>query len=140
MVQTLRHLWMLDGGAKSSTDRQRTAFYQANAKRQSVQSEAPTLADFIDSLNLDIVVRRATGDDVSRCAQLTQRTNQFHAYPVRRTESDLGALLRDRSARVWTVEVADRFGDYGIVGLMIAQETKADASPTGRIGGSGLGS
>lgn len=127
MIQTLRHLWMLDGGAKSSTDQQRTAFYQANAERQSVQSNALTLADFIDSLNLDIVVRAATEDDIPRCAQLTQRTNQFHADPVRRTESDIAALLRRSSARVWTVEVADRFGDYGIVGLMIAQETNTDA-------------
>ena len=135
MLRTLRHLWMLDGGAKSSTDRQRTAFYRANAERQSVRSEALTLADFIDSLNLDIVVRRATEGDIPRCAQLTQRTNQFHAHPVRRTESDISALLRDHSARVWTVEVADRFGDYGIVGLIIAQETKADASPTGESAG-----
>src|SRR4029077_5614427 len=55
-------------------------------------------------------------------AQLTQRTNQFNLTTRRRTEADLQAMAGN--AEIATVSVKDRFGDYGLTGLLIYQ-TKA---------------
>ena len=52
-----------------------------------------------------------------RVAQLTQRTNQFNATTIRRTENEIQMLAG--KAEVLTVSVRDRFGDYGLVGEMI---------------------
>jgi acyl carrier protein len=52
-------------------------------------------------------------------AQLTQRTNQMNLTAVRRTESEIQALLNSDRAECLTVEVSDRFGSYGLTGVVI---------------------
>jgi FkbH-like protein len=52
-------------------------------------------------------------------AQLTQRTNQFNFTTVRRTEIEMRAAAAGGSV-VLRVNVADRFGDYGLVGVIVA--------------------
>ena len=53
-----------------------------------------------------------------RVAQLTQRTNQFNASTIRRTEGEVQRLLANGTLECRVVEVRDRFGDYGLVGLV----------------------
>jgi len=57
--------------------------------------------------------------DLARVAQLTQRTNQMNFTTVRRSESDIQALLESGKAECLTVNVDDRFGSYGLAGAMI---------------------
>jgi acyl carrier protein len=58
---------------------------------------------------------------LSRVAQLTQRTNQFNCSTVRRTEAEIRSLLDTRSLECFTAEVSDRFGDYGLVGVLLVR-------------------
>src|SRR6185369_12330237 len=51
----------------------------------------------------------------------TLRTNQFNFTTIRREEADLQALASDGAHEIRTIRVRDRFGDYGLVGLMIAE-------------------
>ena len=55
--------------------------------------------------------------DVPRAAQLSQRTNQFNTTTLRRTEADVRAQ-RASERGMSVVRVADRFGDYGLVGVV----------------------
>src|SRR5213078_2295685 len=55
--------------------------------------------------------------DLPRAAQLTQRTNQFNCHGQPRTAAEMQELLRASQARV--VFASDRFGDYGLVGLIM---------------------
>ena len=57
--------------------------------------------------------------DLARVAQLTQRTNQMNFTTVRRSESDIQALLESGKAECLAVHVSDRFGSYGLAGAMI---------------------
>jgi len=61
-------------------------------------------------------------DHVARVAQLTQRTNQFNLSNIRRTEDQIRALLLDPTYRCLSVDVEDRFGAYGLAGVVFAQE------------------
>src|SRR5262249_45101107 len=56
---------------------------------------------------------------LARVAQLTQRTNQFNCTTVRRTEAEVRQLCRSGAFRCLAVEVRDRFGDYGLVGVIL---------------------
>ena len=56
---------------------------------------------------------------LARVAQLTQRTNQMNASCVRRTEAEIQALLASGEAECLTVHVKDRFGSYGLTGVVI---------------------
>lgn len=59
----------------------------------------------------------ATTADLPRVAQLTQKTNQFNASLKRRSEAELASLSSGSS--IYVLEVTDRLGDYGLVGVCI---------------------
>src|SRR5204862_3748069 len=61
--------------------------------------------------------------EVPRVAQLTERTNQMNFTAVRRSESDIQALVDSGEAEVLTVHVSDRFGSYGLTGVLIFRAT-----------------
>ena len=69
--------------------------------------------------------RRSPRKICARAAQLTLRTNQFNFTTIRRDEAELQALASDGRHDVRTVRVRDRFGDYGLVGLVIAERGRA---------------
>ena len=57
--------------------------------------------------------------DIARVSQLTQRTNQFNCTTIRRSEVEIEKMLRPSELECLTVDLRDRFGDYGMVGVMI---------------------
>lgn len=120
----LDHVWAFDHLNLTEMDRQRTIFYQQDMQREHLQQTAPTLQDFLHSLNLKITIQPCQPSQLARAAQLTQRTNQFNFTTIRRSELELQQLCQTANYHCWIVEASDRFGDYGLVGLMIfsAQE------------------
>jgi FkbH-like protein len=116
--QFLRHVWALDHFQVTAEDQQRTALYKQNLERDRFQQETTTLDDFLAGLNLQITISQPTETQLPRVAQLTQRTNQFNFSTVRRTEAEVQQLAQaGLDCRI--VEVSDRFGDYGLVGVII---------------------
>jgi FkbH-like protein len=119
--QFLNHCWAFDHGKATTEDQQRTVSYQQNRQREKFQTQAGSMAEFIAGLNLKIRIEESAADQLPRVAQLTERTNQFNCMTRRRTESELQLLL-DSGNKVLAVSVSDRFGDYGLVGVMIYKE------------------
>jgi FkbH-like protein len=116
----LQHVWIFDHFKTTSEDRQRTAFYQQNAQRESLRREALTFEDFLQGLNLEIYISPLEVQSLNRIAQLMLRTNQFNCSSLRRSESQLRDCLAHGS-EVLAVSVRDRFGDYGVVGAMVCE-------------------
>jgi FkbH-like protein len=115
----LAHLWVFDKLAVTSEDKRRTSLYRENVARQKFEDAATDIADFVAQLGLVIDIADPMNDEWPRVAQLTQRTNQFNFTTVRRAETELQAL-RDTGSLVLRVTVKDRFGDYGLVGEIVA--------------------
>jgi FkbH-like protein len=115
----LAHVWAFDQLKVTEEDRERTALYQQNAEREQFRQAAPTLADFLAGLELTIEISELTPDHVERVAQLTQRTNQFNVTTIRRTEAEIQRLCQSAELECLTVIVRDRFGDYGLVGVIL---------------------
>ena len=114
----LQHVWAFDTGPLTEEDRQRASMYHEARARSAEQAVAPTLADFIAGLNLEIDIRPAALEDLPRLAQLTQRTNQFNSTSVRCSNSELAEHLSQGEEEAHAVGVRDRFGDYGLVGMV----------------------
>jgi FkbH-like protein len=122
----LDHVWDFDVAPATAEDRKRAAFYRAETEREGLRREAPTLADFLAGLGLEV---RFTGvadnpESLARAAQLTRRTNQWNATALRRTEGEVRDFLR-QDGEGFLVGVRDRFGDYGQVGLALWRQTGA---------------
>jgi FkbH-like protein len=119
----LDHLWALDHWRTTADDRNRTAVYAQKLERGKVEKHATNIAEFIANLQLKIDVQPMRPEHLPRVAQLTQRTNQFNCTTIRRSEADIQHLLRSGHHCV-TVDVSDRFGDYGLVGVVLYRITE----------------
>ena len=112
----LNHVWAFDHPVVTEEDRHRSAYYSQAQEFGRAIRRATNLEEFVAGLKLQVAFSPLGDGRLSRAAQLTQRTNQFNFSTVRRTESELRALEGYEAA---AVEVADRFGSYGLVGVLI---------------------
>ncbi|UOZ05525.1 HAD family hydrolase [Amycolatopsis sp. WQ 127309] len=104
--------------ATTDTDRRRTELYQAREERHRWQETRPSTEDYLAGLELVVRVRAADEYQLPRVVQLGARTNQFtftgHAHSEQRTRE----LAAAPDGLVLAFEVADRFGDEGVVGAV----------------------
>jgi FkbH-like protein len=115
----LDHIWATDGARPTEEDAQRTERYRQELARERSRKEAFGLQDFFATLALEVDIQPIGAGTVPRVAQLTQRTNQFNCTTIRRTEPDLARLLADGKLEGLVVDVTDRFGAYGLVGVLL---------------------
>lgn len=119
LTDFVNHSWVFDLLKRTAEDQQRTAFYRQERAREQVRAAGLTFEAFLAELALEVRLRRCAPEDLARAAQLTQRTNQFNLTTIRRAASDLEQLSASGAYESWIVEVRDRFGDYGVTGLVI---------------------
>ena len=115
----LRHVWAFDRARVTEEDRQRADLYAQRAERSRAQRASASLEEFLKSLQLEITIRPMEPGQLERVAQLTRRTNQMNASCIRRTEAEIQALLAVGGAECLTVTVQDRFGSYGLTGVIV---------------------
>jgi FkbH-like protein len=115
----LKHVWAFDRARATEEDRRRPELYAQRAERARAERAAANLEEFLASLQLEIKIAALQAEQLARVAQLTQRTNQMNATCVRRSEAEVQALVGSGAAECLTVEVKDRFGSYGLTGVVI---------------------
>ncbi len=125
-TRLLQHTWELDPRSGTAEDQRRTELYREEFRRQEAQAQTLTFRDFIASLELQVDIAPLSPADLKRSSQLTLRTNQFNFTTKRRDEGELQALVSAGTYEIRTVTVRDRFGDYGLVGLLIAEPRDDD--------------
>jgi FkbH-like protein len=67
-------------------------------------------------------MRAVDAASLTRVAQLTQKTNQFNTTTHRYSEQQISAMAESPDWDVYSVRVRDRFGDNGIVGVVIVHD------------------
>ena len=124
--QFLEHIWAFDQLQTTQEDQARTNLYRQNVQRQRFQEASLSFSDFLAQLNLEIEISPIQTEQLPRAAQLTQRTNQFNLTTIRRSENEIQQLCNSEKFACQVVKVKDRFGNYGLVGLLLF-ETQKDA-------------
>ena len=94
-------------------DRHRNVYYAQAQEFGRELERAKSAEHFLETLQLQVSVMPLNAELLPRAAQLTQRTNQFNFTTIRRTEQEIQALVASGELACRTVEVSDRFGDYG---------------------------
>ncbi|MET3528136.1 HAD-IIIC family phosphatase [Phenylobacterium koreense] len=108
----------------SSEDRARSASYAANAQRAEVYSKARNLDDYLASLEMQIGFAPFDALNRPRIAQLINKTNQFNLTTRRYTEAQVAQMEAGSAAFTLQTRLADRYGDFGMIGVIIANETE----------------
>ncbi|MGB8275233.1 MAG: HAD-IIIC family phosphatase, partial [Alphaproteobacteria bacterium] len=111
---------LFDTLSVSDEDRRRTQMYQAECRRQHEAARFESLEDYLASLDMAARIWRAEPGDVARVAQLTQKTNQFNLTTRRYSESEIARFRDSPDHAVYCLSLADRFGDSGLTGVLIA--------------------
>lgn len=108
----------------TSEDATRTEQYQMEAKRIEQKKSFFNEDDYLKSLEMTAAVAPFNDFNFSRVAQLTQRSNQFNLRTVRYTDAEIKSMIADRRLATFTFQLCDKFGDYGIICVIILK--KAD--------------
>jgi len=105
-------------------DQKKYNFYQKEAERNQEKDKFYSADKFLKSLNIKIFYNINNRENLARIAQLIGKTNQFNLTTKRYTQSEVGALME--YSQVFDFRVEDRFGDMGIVGVVIVKNNEID--------------
>ncbi len=107
-------------------DKSRGELYKAQVKREHLKKSAKTINEFYKSLEMTAIVEEANSFTIPRIAQLTQRTNQFNLTTRRYTQSDIQNFTQDNNHLIYSLELIDKFGNNGVVGVIIIKKNPKD--------------
>ena len=98
--------------------KKRTKFYIQENRRKQAQNSSSS-EGFLEQCNFAITVDKMQPYQVDRVSELIQRTNQLNTSIKRYTKEKIIAFSREQNCDIFTVNVSDKFGDYGLVGVCI---------------------
>ena len=115
-----------EGLGITDEDRQRSGQYQGNVAREALRSSVTDLPAYLRSLEMELVWRRFDAIGLQRTTQLINKTNQFNLTTRRYTEDDVRGVMGDNRSFGLQLRLIDRFGDNGIISIVIGKMDPED--------------
>lgn len=103
-------------------DKRKTQMYQEEKKRREVKKSALSVGEYIRALEIRVRMHRLQKEEIGRVSQLCMKTNQFNLTSKRYSSQDIAALHADPKTDIYTVYTRDRFGDNGLVSVLICKK------------------
>ncbi len=130
-IASLPELPCLDVSISKEGARRREMYRTEEQRRQSEQTFGGRYVEFLRSCEMRATLFEPQGpDEVERCLELIQRTNQLNTSGIRYSKQQFLELLAAPDCWCLTVACADKFGDYGIVGFLSIRWHQASATVT----------
>jgi FkbH-like protein len=107
--------------ASTEEDKNKAKQYKDQFEREQEKKQFNSTEEYIQSLEIKVDMKLNDLDNLSRLAQLTQKTNQFNLTTRRYTEIEMEHFLNDKNHYVFSCGVSDKFGDSGITVLAIVK-------------------
>ena len=117
---------LFETASYSENDKDRTKQYQAEVGRTTLQSNFENFNDYLKSLEMRATVHPFEEFDFPRISQLSQRSNQFNLRTVRYTEAEVEQVAQDENYVTLSFSLKDKFGDYGLISLVIMEKRSKD--------------
>jgi FkbH-like protein len=114
-----------EGTHLTSDDLARARRYQENSARESLKTSATDLEGYLESLAMEARWSRFDRVGLLRTVQLINKTNQFNLTTRRTTEEEIVQLIDNPNVLTLQIRLLDRFGDNGVVAIVIAREALA---------------
>ena len=122
----------------TSEDRDRTALYRTNGARAALRETATDLPAYLASLEMRLRWRRFDELGATRVVQLINKTNQFNLTTRRHGEDMVRTVRADPRARGLQFRLLDRFGDNGLIAVVILLAHDSPLAPPGLQEGDAL--
>jgi FkbH-like protein len=102
-------------------DLDRAGYYSSNVQRSAYQTGFDDYAEFLASLEMTAEIAPFSAVYIERITQLVNKTNQFNLTTRRHTSAEIEAIARDPMLVTLYGRLADRFGDNGLVSVLIGR-------------------
>ncbi|MET0790571.1 MAG: HAD-IIIC family phosphatase [Polyangiaceae bacterium] len=106
----------------SREDLDRSGYYTANRERETASSAFANYAEYLNSLQMRAEIAPFSDMYFDRIAQLANKTNQFNLTTRRYSIAEIRELAASPRYVTLYGRLADRFGDNGLVSLLIAEQ------------------
>ena len=103
-------------------DIKRSKMYNEEQQRKELQKNIPNLENFLQKMNIKVLIKNGDDFAIPRISQLTLKTNQFNLTTKRYQEEEIKNMVNDKNFLVKYAQVSDKFGDNGITGICIVKK------------------
>ena len=110
----------------TTEDLSRVSLYQQEAKRQNLLTTSTDMESYLTSLEMVATISKFTVADAPRISQLINKSNQFNVTTRRRSEEEVIQIVNDNRFAAFTIRLADKFGDHGLIAIVIAKIDSSD--------------
>jgi len=110
-----------DAALVTEDDLNRSQEYKAQAQRSELEHNAVDRDEFLGSLGIVCTFLSALDAPLTRSVQLLAKTNQFNLTTRRYSSTEVEQFAAQAGALATAIRVRDRFGDAGVVGLVLAR-------------------
>jgi FkbH-like protein len=110
-----------EGLSVTDEDRERTFLYQGNKARDALKAAVTDLPSYLRGLEMQLIWKQFDRIGMQRIVQLINKSNQFNLTTRRYTDEDIIAVMADPDAFGLQLRLTDRFGDNGIIAIIIGR-------------------
>ena len=103
-------------------DLNRAESYNADGKREQLLAACGDYQQYLKSLSMQAAIQPITEKTFQRFVQLVNKTNQFNLRTKRYSDAEVQALCDSADAKLFTVQLKDKFSDYGIICCVILRK------------------
>ena len=108
---------------KTKESAQRRKYYQGQVIREEFQSKFDgQYFDFLQSCEIEFLVKKFSEDNIERVYELTQRTNQMNFSGNRYTKCQLKEMLISSNLLCLVLNCSDKFSTYGTIGFSVIRK------------------
>jgi FkbH-like protein len=108
----------------SVEDKNRAEYYRSNAQRAEILNKTGDMQSYLRSLDMICEINPVDAMSRARSSQLINKSNQFNLTTRRYSEGEIEALETDVGAHLIQVRLTDKFGDNGIISVIIARNAE----------------
>jgi FkbH-like protein len=118
-VRTLAGAGYFEADGYTDEDQDRAEQYAANRQRDALRQGAQSVEDYLHSLQMKVEFGEVSAINLTRAAQLVNKTNQFNTTTWRCSADELARFAGDPAKLALQFRLADRFGDNGLVSVVL---------------------
>ncbi|MBB3102554.1 HAD-IIIC family phosphatase [Azomonas macrocytogenes] len=105
----------------TADDATRGRNYVLNAERKAAQSQATDMEGYLRGLAMILSATPVGPAELPRATQLINKTNQFNLTTRRYSEAEVQRLASDPRAVALALRLRDKFGDNGLISVVLAR-------------------
>ena len=125
-TKTLEEQTLFNTFSTTAEDLKRGEMYITQRKRAELQLSIQNLESFLEQLKIKTTIGEVQEMQVPRISQLTKKTNQFNVTTKRYSEEEITAFMDSPDHIIKFLQVEDKFGDYGITGVVVLKNLNED--------------